>query len=186
MVRQAGAGPPPPAPVAHARSADAAAAASAAAVAAQELWPDHCVRGTMGASLPDRFRVAVPWKNRCLVARNGFRKNVDSYSAFFDNDRASRTGLMQEVHQEWKKYVNCNPQEQPDLPKEQKDALAHEQARAKKRLPRRLFIVGLCYEIGIKYSAGAGGRPSSRAAPRRAGPLCRPGRARRCACRQPA
>ena len=45
----------------------------------QELWPDHCVRGTKGASLPDEVRTAVPWTQRLLVARNGFRQNVDSY-----------------------------------------------------------------------------------------------------------
>jgi len=55
----------------------------------QRLWPDHCVQGTRGAELhpalrPDRAE---------LILRKGFRKEIDSYSAFFENDHSTPTGL---------------------------------------------------------------------------------------------
>ncbi len=55
----------------------------------QTLWPDHCVQGTPGAELhpdlrADRFAV---------VLRKGWRREVDSYSAFTENDRRTTTGL---------------------------------------------------------------------------------------------
>ncbi|HYM32666.1 MAG TPA: bifunctional nicotinamidase/pyrazinamidase [Candidatus Cybelea sp.] len=56
---------------------------------AQTLWPDHCVQGTAGAALHrnlDLTRVE-------LVLRKGFRREVDSYSAFYENDRSTATGL---------------------------------------------------------------------------------------------
>lgn len=56
---------------------------------AQTLWPDHCVQGTNGAELHPTLRL-----NRAeLILRKGFRKEVDSYSAFFENDRTTATGL---------------------------------------------------------------------------------------------
>lgn len=56
---------------------------------AQTLWPAHCIKGTAGAALhpgldADRFD---------LVLRKGFRREIDSYSAFFENDRSTPTGL---------------------------------------------------------------------------------------------
>lgn len=55
----------------------------------QTLWPDHCIQGTMGAALhPD---VRLPQAE--LILRKGFRPEVDSYSAFFENDRITPTGL---------------------------------------------------------------------------------------------
>lgn len=56
----------------------------------QVLWPDHCVQGTRGAALalPDR----VLNKAR-LILFKGTRPGIDSYSAFRENDRATRTGL---------------------------------------------------------------------------------------------
>ncbi len=56
----------------------------------QVLWPDHCVQGTPGAdlALPDR----VLDKAR-LILRKGARPGIDSYSAFRENDRETRTGL---------------------------------------------------------------------------------------------
>ena len=55
----------------------------------QILWPDHCVQGTSGAEFhPD---LAVP--QAALVARKGFRREIDSYSAFFENDRTTPTGV---------------------------------------------------------------------------------------------
>ena len=55
----------------------------------QVLWPDHCVQGSDGAAL--HKDLAVPHAQ--LVVRKGWRKDVDSYSAFLEADRKSRTGL---------------------------------------------------------------------------------------------
>jgi nicotinamidase/pyrazinamidase len=55
----------------------------------QRLWPDHCVQGTRGAEIhPD---LKVPRAE--LILRKGFRKEIDSYSAFYENDRTTATGL---------------------------------------------------------------------------------------------
>ena len=55
----------------------------------QTLWPDHCIQGTRGAEFLD----ALVWTKAELVVRKGFRKAIDSYSAFFENDRTTPTGL---------------------------------------------------------------------------------------------
>jgi nicotinamidase/pyrazinamidase len=55
----------------------------------QRLWPDHCVQGTPGAEL----HAGLGLERAELILRKGFRKNVDSYSAFFENDHATPTGL---------------------------------------------------------------------------------------------
>lgn len=56
---------------------------------AQTLWPDHCRQGTPGAEFhPD---LDVP--NAQLIVRKGFRRELDSYSAFFENDRTTPSGL---------------------------------------------------------------------------------------------
>ncbi len=55
----------------------------------QTLWPDHCVQGTDGAA----FHPALATDRADLVVRKGFRPQVDSYSAFFENDRTTPTGL---------------------------------------------------------------------------------------------
>ena len=55
----------------------------------QTLWPDHCVQGSGGAAFHPHF-------NRTkaeLIIRKGFRHEVDSYSAFFENDHQTPTGL---------------------------------------------------------------------------------------------
>jgi nicotinamidase/pyrazinamidase len=55
----------------------------------QTLWPDHCVQGTKGAEFhPD---LVLPQAE--LILRKGFRPQIDSYSAFFENDRTTPTGL---------------------------------------------------------------------------------------------
>jgi nicotinamidase/pyrazinamidase len=60
------------------------------AYGAQTLWPDHCVQDSAGAAFhPD---LAVPHAE--LVVRKGFRPAIDSYSAFFENDRRTPTGLV--------------------------------------------------------------------------------------------
>lgn len=55
----------------------------------QTLWPDHCVQGTPGADFhPDLMLTRAE-----LILRKGFRREIDSYSAFFENDRTTATGL---------------------------------------------------------------------------------------------
>ncbi|WP_374447803.1 bifunctional nicotinamidase/pyrazinamidase [Stella sp.] len=55
----------------------------------QVLWPDHCVQGTRGAAFRDDL--AIPHAE--LVLRKGYHRAIDSYSAFFENDRRTATGL---------------------------------------------------------------------------------------------
>jgi nicotinamidase/pyrazinamidase len=55
----------------------------------QTLWPDHCIQGSRGAAFHD----ALEWTKAELVIRKGFRKDIDSYSAFFENDHKTPTGL---------------------------------------------------------------------------------------------
>jgi len=55
----------------------------------QALWPDHCVQGTKGAE----FHSGLDLKAASLIIRKGFRVDLDSYSAFFENDRETKTGL---------------------------------------------------------------------------------------------
>lgn len=55
---------------------------------AQVLWPDHCVQGTEGAAFHPDLALRGD-----LIVRKGFRREIDSYSAFFENDRATPTGL---------------------------------------------------------------------------------------------
>jgi nicotinamidase/pyrazinamidase len=55
----------------------------------QVLWPDHCVQGTMGAA----FHEKLDLRPLSLIIHKGFRCSLDSYSAFFENDRRSPTGL---------------------------------------------------------------------------------------------
>lgn len=55
----------------------------------QTLWPDHCVQGTLGAELHSGLNRTKAQ----LVIRKGFRPAIDSYSAFFENDRKTPTGL---------------------------------------------------------------------------------------------
>jgi nicotinamidase/pyrazinamidase len=59
------------------------------AYGAQTLWPDHCVQGTRGAEFHDD----LAWTKAELVIRKGFRPTIDSYSAFFENDQKTPTGL---------------------------------------------------------------------------------------------
>jgi nicotinamidase/pyrazinamidase len=55
----------------------------------QTLWPDHCVQGTPGAA----FHPQLATERAELVIRKGFRNAIDSYSAFYENDRRTPTGL---------------------------------------------------------------------------------------------
>jgi nicotinamidase/pyrazinamidase len=55
----------------------------------QTLWPEHCIQGTPGAE----FHPGLVWTKAELVIRKGYRTAIDSYSAFFENDHATPTGL---------------------------------------------------------------------------------------------
>ena len=55
----------------------------------QVLWPDHCIQGSEGAA----FHQALNPKPADLIIRKGFRREIDSYSAFFENDHTTPTGL---------------------------------------------------------------------------------------------
>ncbi|MCP1909052.1 nicotinamidase/pyrazinamidase [Bradyrhizobium sp. USDA 4501] len=55
----------------------------------QTLWPDHCIQGSAGAA----FHPDLATERAELVIRKGFRAAIDSYSAFFENDRKTPTGL---------------------------------------------------------------------------------------------
>ncbi|WFU30982.1 bifunctional nicotinamidase/pyrazinamidase [Bradyrhizobium brasilense] len=55
----------------------------------QTLWPDHCIQGSAGAA----FHPDLATERAELVIRKGFRSAIDSYSAFFENDRKTPTGL---------------------------------------------------------------------------------------------
>ena len=54
----------------------------------QTLWPDHCLQGTNGAA----FHPQLSTERAELVIRKGFRGGIDSYSAFYENDRRTPTG----------------------------------------------------------------------------------------------
>lgn len=61
----------------------------------QTLWPDHCVQGTHGAE----FHPGLRLNKAELVLRKGFRPSIDSYSAFYENDRTTPTGLAGYLHE---------------------------------------------------------------------------------------
>lgn len=60
----------------------------------QVLWPRHCVAGSAGAD----FHPRLDQSRADLILRKGFRRDIDSYSAFFDNDRRTPTGLAGYLH----------------------------------------------------------------------------------------
>ena len=55
----------------------------------QVLWPDHCVQGSAGAA----FHGGLASHHADLIIRKGYRSSIDSYSAFFENDQTTATGL---------------------------------------------------------------------------------------------
>ena len=61
----------------------------AASYGPQILWPDHCVQATSGAE----FRKDLQIAHAELILRKGYHPDIDSYSAFYENDRRTRTGL---------------------------------------------------------------------------------------------
>lgn len=69
----------------------------------QTLWPDHCVQGTPGAAFHGDLDV-TRWE---LILRKGFRPAIDSYSAFYENDRTTATGLAGYLRQRGIARVFC-------------------------------------------------------------------------------
>lgn len=55
----------------------------------QVLWPDHCIQGSEGA----QFHKGLQVDGADMIIRKGFRPQIDSYSAFFENDQITPTGL---------------------------------------------------------------------------------------------
>ena len=55
----------------------------------QVLWPDHCIQGTTGA----KFHADLNVDRADLIIRKGYNPAIDSYSAFFENDHKTPTGL---------------------------------------------------------------------------------------------
>lgn len=55
----------------------------------QVLWPDHCIIGSQGAA----FHSGLDTRGADMIIRKGFRREIDSYSAFFENDHSTPTGL---------------------------------------------------------------------------------------------
>lgn len=62
----------------------------AASYGPQVLWPDHCVQGTSGAA----FHQGLQIPHAGLVLRKGIDRAINSYSAFYENDRTTPTGLI--------------------------------------------------------------------------------------------
>ncbi len=69
----------------------------------QTLWPDHCVQGTPGSL----FHSALNTDPAQLVIRKGFRHTIDSYSAFYENDHSTSTGLTGYLRQRAVTRVFC-------------------------------------------------------------------------------
>ncbi|WP_412057640.1 bifunctional nicotinamidase/pyrazinamidase [Bartonella sp. DGB2] len=55
----------------------------------QTLWPDHCIQGSFGAD----FAKGLITSKAELILRKGYNRHIDSYSAFFENDHKTPTGL---------------------------------------------------------------------------------------------
>ena len=69
----------------------------------QTLWPDHCVIGSNGA----KFHANLDVPNAELIIRKGFRRTVDSYSAFFENDHKTPTGLGGYLKERGFNHITC-------------------------------------------------------------------------------
>lgn len=69
----------------------------------QVLWPDHCVQGTAGAAFHDGLRTDFAH----LIVRKGMRTEIDSYSAFFENDQTTTTGLAGWLRERGIRRVFC-------------------------------------------------------------------------------
>ncbi len=69
----------------------------------QTLWPDHCIIGSEGAA----FHQALDVPHAELIIRKGFRKAIDSYSTFFENDHKTPTGLGGYLRERGFNKVTC-------------------------------------------------------------------------------
>lgn len=69
----------------------------------QTLWPDHCIQGSTGA----HFHKDLNTDAADLIIRKGFRSEIDSYSAFFENDKSTPTGLTGYLTERNIKRVFC-------------------------------------------------------------------------------
>ncbi|MCB1377422.1 MAG: bifunctional nicotinamidase/pyrazinamidase [Alphaproteobacteria bacterium] len=69
----------------------------------QTLWPDHCVQNTVGAA----FHTGLDIPHAELIIRKGFRTAIDSYSAFFENDHKTPTGLGGYLKERGFTHVTC-------------------------------------------------------------------------------
>lgn len=69
----------------------------------QVLWPDHCIQGTDGAA----FHKGLDTDRADLIIRKGYRPAIDSYSAFFENDHQTPTGLEGYLRTRGIKRLTC-------------------------------------------------------------------------------
>jgi len=69
----------------------------------QTLWPEHCVQGTKGAE----FHPELDTDQARAVVRKGFRSGIDSYSAFFENDKKTSLGLASYLRELEVKRIIC-------------------------------------------------------------------------------
>lgn len=69
----------------------------------QTLWPDHCVQGSKGAE----FHQSLITTSADVIIRKGYRKSIDSYSAFFENDQTTPTGLTGYLRERGIERVIC-------------------------------------------------------------------------------
>ena len=70
---------------------------------AQTLWPDHCIQGSAGAELNSGLDIP----HASMIVRKGYRKEIDSYSAFFENDHTTPTGLSGYLRERGFEKVYC-------------------------------------------------------------------------------
>jgi nicotinamidase/pyrazinamidase len=69
----------------------------------QTLWPDHCVISSVGAGFHQDLDLPLAE----LIVRKGFRRAIDSYSAFFENDRKTPTGLGGYLQERGFTHITC-------------------------------------------------------------------------------
>jgi len=69
----------------------------------QTLWPDHCVQGSEGAE----FHPSLVTTSADVIIRKGYRKSIDSYSSFFENDKTTPTGLSGYLRERGIERVFC-------------------------------------------------------------------------------
>ena len=87
----------------------------------QVLWPDHCIQGTVGAAFHENLHA----DRADLIIRKGYNLAIDSYSAFFENDKTTPTGLRTRsaksprsgAGRRWKRSVPWRPSSHPISPK---------------------------------------------------------------------